>query len=196
MCPCTYARRPTDAHTSSRTHPRTHTYIHPYTHVRTYTRTRRKFSDTKSALQHYQTEFHHQSDSNHFYYPITVQSVSILAPPSIHYLYKASESVIIYYTLSSIRNHLPTIYQPSDIYLLLISHSLSLPTIILHLFHLYPISSLITHHPINMSVCYKTLSILYILVALSSMRVSHLSSPYLFTIIIFIMETVFRANRQ
>ena len=38
MRPRSYARKPTDAHTSSRTHPRTHTYIHPCTH--TYARIR------------------------------------------------------------------------------------------------------------------------------------------------------------
>lgn len=38
MRPCSCARRPTDAHMSSRTHPRAHTYIHPCT--RTYARIR------------------------------------------------------------------------------------------------------------------------------------------------------------
>ena len=33
MRPRSYARKPTDAHTSSRTHPHAHTYIHPCTHV-------------------------------------------------------------------------------------------------------------------------------------------------------------------
>ena len=33
MRPRSYARKPTDAHTSSRTHSRTYTYIHPRTHV-------------------------------------------------------------------------------------------------------------------------------------------------------------------
>ena len=33
MRPRSYARKPTDAHTSSRTHPRAHTYIRPCTHV-------------------------------------------------------------------------------------------------------------------------------------------------------------------
>ena len=56
-----------------------------------------------------------------------------------------------------------------------------------------------THHSINMSVCYKTLSILYILAALSYIAVSHLLQITCFpnpTIIIFIMETIFRANHQ
>ena len=38
MRPRSYARKPTDAHTSSRTHLRTYTYIHPCTH--TYARIR------------------------------------------------------------------------------------------------------------------------------------------------------------
>ena len=73
------------ANPRTRIRPATHTraHIHIYTHVRTYTRTRRNFSDNKSALQHCQTEFHHQSDTIHFCYPITVQSISILAPPLI-----------------------------------------------------------------------------------------------------------------
>ena len=33
MRPRSYARKPTDAHTSSRTHLRAHTYIHPCTHM-------------------------------------------------------------------------------------------------------------------------------------------------------------------
>ena len=106
MRPCSCARRPTDAHMSSRTHPRTPTYIRPcmhtYAHVRTYTRTRRKFSDTKSALQHCQTEFHHQSDSIHFYYSITVQSVSTLASHWLRHLYKLSASTNICHSFTII----------------------------------------------------------------------------------------------
>lgn len=73
-----------------------------YAHIRTYTRTRRKFSDIKSVLQHCQTEFHHQSDTIHFYYPITVQSISILAPYWHHHLYKPSLSVIIFHSFTTI----------------------------------------------------------------------------------------------
>ena len=163
MRPCSCARRPTDAHMSSRTHP--HVYTPMYAHVRTYTRTRRKFSDIKSTLQHCQTEFLHQSDTIHFYYPIAVQSISILAPHWLHTLYKLSSFVThfppIYHSLAIIFqlsvNH-PIICQAN-------SHLLSLPTIILnnpytHYIHRYPIPKQ-TRHPINMSVCYKTLSILY-----------------------------------
>ena len=62
---------------AAHTHAHIYIYTPMYTHVRTYTRTRRKFFDIKSVLQHYQTEFHHQSDSIHFYYSITVQTISI-----------------------------------------------------------------------------------------------------------------------
>ena len=110
-----------------------------YTHVRTYTHTRRNFSNNKSALQHCQTEFHHQSDTIHFYYPITVQSISILAPHWLRHLYKPLPYV----------THLPLIYHPfaiifylPTIYQLLVTH----PSLItLHhlarvIFHLYLIS--------------------------------------------------------
>ena len=89
-----------------------------YAHVRTYTRTRRNFSDNKSAIQHCQTEFHHQSDTIHFYYPIAVQSISILAPHWLRHLYKLSSTDIHYHPLSSIRNYCPTIHR------LLIIHSI------------------------------------------------------------------------
>ena len=102
MRPRSYARKPTDTHTSRRTPPRAYTYTPMYTHVRTYTRTRRNFSDNKSVLHHYQTDFHHQSDTIHFYYPITVQSIPILAPHWQRHLYKLSTSVIICYTFTSI----------------------------------------------------------------------------------------------
>ena len=100
-----------------------------YAHVRTYTRTRRNFSDNKSALQHCQTKFHHQSVTIHFYYPITVQSISILEPHWLHHLYKPLPYV----------THLPLIYHPLATitqlstnfnHLLLISNSLSLLPII------------------------------------------------------------------
>ena len=112
-------------------HAPTHIYVYTpmRTHVRTYTRTRRNFSDNKYALQHYQTEFHHQSDTIHFYYLITVQSISILAPHWRRHLYKLSTIVIICCTFTSIINHYPTIRHPFN-HLSLISHLLSLPFII------------------------------------------------------------------
>ena len=120
---------------------RTHAHIHIYTHVHACTRTRRKFSDTKSALQHFQTEFNHQSDTIHFYCPITVQSISILAPHWLRHLYKLSASVNICRPLSPIRNHCPTIYQ-----LLIIScsspiHYHRFPPYHTHHIPSYPISS-------------------------------------------------------
>ena len=172
MRPRSYARKPTDAYTSSRTHTRTYIYTPMYAHVRTYTRTRRNFSDNKSALQHYQTDFHHQSDTIHFYYPITVQSISILKPHWLRHLYKLLSSVThllhIYHPLPPIRDHYPTIHHLSIIY-----HLISLHHLTHIIFHLYPMSSP-THHPINMSVCYKTLSILYIYSAHPYTTVSHL----------------------
>ena len=93
----------------------THAHIHIYTHVRTYSRTRRKFSDNKSALQHCQTEFHHHSNSIHFYYPITVQSVSILAPHWLRHLYKLLSSTIICYTFTIHYHPLQSIHQLSII---------------------------------------------------------------------------------
>ena len=81
---------------------------------------------------------------------------------------------LICYILSSISNHYPTISQLFN-HLSVISPFII--TITHHLtriiFHLYPISSP-THHLINMSVCYKTLSILYIFAALPYTSVSHL----------------------
>ena len=138
-----------------------------YTRVRTYTRTRRKFFDIKSVLQHYQTEFHHQSDTIHFYYPIAVQSISILAPHWLCHLYKLLTSDIICCTFTIHYQPLPNYPHPFN-HLSVISHLLSLPPIISHtsysIFIWFPIQPI--DHPINMSVCYKTLSILYIFAAL------------------------------
>ena len=162
-----------------------------YAHVRTYTRTRRNFSDNKSALQHYQTELNHQSDIIHLCYPTTVQSISILAPHWLRHLYKLP-SFVTHLQQSS---NYPPIIQSSLAHLPFIITAVHHRTHII--FYLYLMSSP-THHLINMSVCYKTLSILYILAA-SSTTVSHLIQITIFTnptIIIFIMETVFRANHQ
>ena len=73
-----------------------------YAHVRTYTHTRRNFYDNESALHHCQTKFNHQSDSIHFYYPIAVQSISILTPYWLRHLYKLSTSVINYHPFTTI----------------------------------------------------------------------------------------------
>ena len=50
MRPRSYARKPTDAHTSSRTHPRTHTYIYPCTPTYTRIRTREGIFPTTNLL--------------------------------------------------------------------------------------------------------------------------------------------------
>ena len=127
MCAQTHGRAYVQPHTP------THTYVYTpmYTHVRTYTRTRRKFSDNKSALQHCQTEFHHHSNSIHFYYSIAVQSVSILAPHWLRHLYKLSLSVIICCTF-------PTIFQ------LFTNHSIISCSSPIH-YHCFPSSR--TVHP-------------------------------------------------
>ena len=121
------------------------------THVHTYTRTRRKFSDNKSALQHCQTDFHHLSDTIHFYYPIAVQSISILAPPLI---VPSVQTVIIchsFIVIFQLSFHHPIICQPSPIYYHCHPSSRTVyPRII---YHLYSMTSP-THHHINMSVQY------------------------------------------
>lgn len=87
------------------------------------------------------------------------------------------QTVIICHSFSTnlpfISNYLPTI-QSSLAHIQFIFHLLiSLHHLARIIFHLYLISSP-TNHPINMSVCYKTLSILYILSALPYTAVSHL----------------------
>ena len=172
-------------------HTPTHPYVYTpmYAHVRTYTRTRRKFSDIKSTLQHCQTEFLHQSDTIHFYYPIAVQSVSILEPHWLRNLYKLSTFITHF---PPIYNNLPTISKPFIIYSLICRlspiyyHYRPLSwTIHIHIIFIFiQFQVRPTHHPINMSVYYKTLLILYIFRApinnsFSYTAVSHLSSPYL-----------------
>ena len=76
--------------------------------------------------------------------------------------------------LTSSVTHLPpiTIHPPTIYHLSLISYSLSpLPIISTNpsAYHIPSyLMSIPTHHPINMSVCYKTLLILYIFAAFSS----------------------------
>ena len=128
MCAQTHGRAYVQPHTP--THP--YVYTPMYAHVRTYTRTRRNFHDIKSVLQHCQTEFNHQSNTIHFYYPITVQSVSILVPHWLRHLYKPSLSVTY---LQLIYNHLSIIPQLLANYSIICianSHTLSLPSIISH----------------------------------------------------------------
>ena len=206
MRPCSCARRPTDAHMSSRTHPRTPTYIHPCT--RTYARIRAR--------------------EEVFWQQICFTALPNRVPSSVrHHSFILSNRCII-------RIHIDATLAAPSVQTVIICHSFStnLPFIITHLhqspnylpfIHLslisysFPISSYLstishasysifirfpfqpTDHPINMSVCYKSLSILYILSALPYTAVSHLIQISISinpTIIILIMETVFRANHQ
>ena len=181
MRSCSCARRPTDAHMSSRTHPRTpYVYTPMYAHVCTYTRTRENCSDIKicstalsnrvpSSVRHHSLLLsNHCTIRIHIGTTLAAQSVQTV---SICHLFSTN--------LPFISNYLPTIHQ-LFINLSLISHLLSLPPINSHIsysiciwFQVQP-----THHHINMSVCYKTLAILYILAdfssAFSSTTVSHL----------------------
>lgn len=152
-----------------------------YAYVRTYTRTRRNFSDNESALQHYQTVFHHQSDAIHFYYPIAVQTISILEPHWLCHLYKLSASDIICHSFTSVFQ-LST-NRPS-------SRTYHIPS--LSDFHSsqLTISSICQSaiKPCQFSIYYPHSHI---------QQFSHLIQITISinpTIIIFIMETVFRAN--
>ena len=198
MRPRSYARKPTDAHISSRTHSRTYTYIHPCTHTYARIRARVGIFLTPNLL-----------------YSI-VKPSSIISPIPFTSIIQSLYNPYQYWHhigyaictncqhLTSSVTHLPpiTIHPPTIYHLSLISYSLSpLPIISTNpsAYHIPSyLMSIPTHHPINMSVCYKTLSILYILAA-SSTTVSHLIQITIFTnptIIIFIMETVFRANHH
>ena len=126
-----------------------HIYIYTpmYTHVRTYTRTRENFSDCKSAIQHCQTEFHHQSTTIHSYYPITVQSISILTPPSQQHLHKLSASVIVYHPFIIHYHLLQYIHHISATYILLIL--IHLLIILHHLARIIPSLSNFHYHQSN-----------------------------------------------
>ena len=181
MRPRSYARKPTDAHMSSRTHPRTPTYIHPCTH--TYARIRARGGNFLTT---------------NLLYSITKPS-SVISPTPftsiIQSLYNpyqywhhigcaictnCQHLTLICYTFTIHYHPFATITQLSANNSI-ISHSylINFPLLIsLHhlariIFHLY-LMSIPTHHPINMSVCYKTLSILYIFTALPYTTVSHL----------------------
>ena len=195
MRPRSYARKPTNAHTSSRTHPRAHTYIHPCTH--TYARIRAREGNFLTTNLLYSIA---KPSSTISPTPFTSIIQSLYNPyPYWHHIGCA---------ICTNHQHLTPIYHPSSNYPPTIQSSLAhLPFIITASHHneqsihasyqLYLMYSPI-RHPINMTVCYKTLSILYILAA-SSTTVSHLIQITIFTnptIIIFIMETVFRTNHQ
>ena len=192
MCAQTHGCTYVQPHTSTRT------YIYTPTHarVRTYTRTRRKFSDNESALQYYQTEFHHQSVSIHFYCPMAVQSVSTLAPHWLRHLYKPSASVT---HLPSINNHCPTIRQQFNHLLSQLSYIITTDHHLTHIiFHLYIMSS--PNHLTVLSIYQYVIKLYQFSIYLPrSHLLSHIqqiSVPSTYTIIIFIMETVFRPNYQ
>ena len=135
MRPRSYARKPTDAHTSSRTHPRAHTYIHPCTHTYARIHTREGNFLTTNMLYSIAKP---SSIINPSPFTSIVQS---LYNPYWHHIGCAictncQHLPLICYILSSISNHYPTIYQ------LLVAH---LSLITLHhlarvIFHLYLIS--------------------------------------------------------
>ena len=170
MRPRSYARKPTDAHTSSRTHLRTYTYIHPCTHTYARIRAREGIFLTTNLLYNIAkptsiislTAFTSIIQSPYNPYPYWYH-IGCGVCTNYHYL----TSIIIY--SEPLANHFQLSANRSIISHLYLIHYHCHPssrTVHPHIiYHLYPITSL-THHPINMSVCYKTLSILYILAAL------------------------------
>ena len=130
-----------------------------------------------------------------------------MAPHWLRNLYKLSSFVAHF---PPIYNNLPTISKPFIIYSLICRlspiyyHCRPLSwTIHIHIIFIFiQFQVRPTRHPINMSVWYKTLSILYIFATFSTTPFPHNTdrlpptSPIRFTIIIFIMETVFRLNHQ
>ena len=122
MRPRSYARKPTDAHMSSRTHPRAHTYIHPCTH--TYARIRARegnfltpnlfYSIVKPSSIINPTPFTSIIQSLYNPYPYWHHIGFAICTNCCH----LSSSDIHYHPLSSIRNYCPTIHR------LLIIHSI------------------------------------------------------------------------
>ena len=162
MCAQTHGCAYVQPHTP--THP--YVYTSMYAHVRTYTRTRRKFSDSKSALQHCQTEFHHQSDSIHFYYPFAVQFIFILAPHWLRNLYKLPSFVahfpLIYHSLSHIYINFQTIYHSFNhpfIHLSLISYSFPISSYLSTISHAsYSIFIRFPFQPTILSICQSVIN--------------------------------------
>ena len=114
MRPRSYARKPTDAHTSSRTHPRAHTYIHPCTH--TYARIRARegiflttnllYSITKPSSIISPTAFTSIIQSLYNPYPYWHHIGCAICTNCRHLS-------LICHQLSSISNYLPTIRRSS-----------------------------------------------------------------------------------
>ena len=128
-----------------------------------------------------------------------------MEPHWLRNLYKLSTFVTHF---PPIYNNLPTISKPFIIYSLICRlspiyyHCRPLSwTIHIHIIFIFIKFQVRPTHHINMSVCYKTISILYILATFSTppllSRTNRLlvSSPYLIHFI-FIMEIVFRPNHQ
>ena len=139
MRPRSYARKPTDAHTSSRTHSRTYTYIHPRMHMYARIRAREGNFLTSNLL-----------------YSIVKQS-SFISPTPFTSIIQSLYNPYQYWNhiggvictncqhLSPIYNNLPTIPQPFNHFSLIsqiISHLLSIHHLARIIFHLYPISNL------------------------------------------------------
>ena len=135
MRPRSYARKPTDAHTSSRTHLRAHTYIHPCTHMYARIRAREGIFLTTNLLYN------------------IVKPSSIISPTPFTSIIQSLYNPYPYWHhigcaictncqhLSTSDAHLPSISQLSANYSIICSansHTLSLPTIISN--------NLYTHH--------------------------------------------------
>ena len=168
MRPRTCARKPTDAHTSSRTHIRAHTYIRPCTHVYARIRSREGNFLTTNLL-----------------YSIAKPS-SIISPTpftsiiqSLYNPYQYWNHIggvictncqhlpLICYILSSISNHYPTIHHLSFISHLSPIHYHCFPSSHTHhILFLSNVQSNSSSYQYVSSIYYKTLSILYISAAL------------------------------
>ena len=163
MRPRSYARKPTDAHTSSRTHPRAHTYIHPCTHMYASIRAREGNFLTSNLL-----------------YSIT-KPTSIISPTPfisiIQPLYNPYQYwhhigcaictncqhlplicytfTIHYHPLPPICDHYPTIHRLLIIHSIICpanSHTLSLPTIISNSPSTHHIPSLSNFHSNQLTI--------------------------------------------
>ena len=123
MRPCSCARRPTDAHMSSRTRSRTHTYIHPCTHTYARIRAREGIFLTPNL-------FYSIVKPNSIINPTPFTSIIQSLYNSYPYWHHIGCGICTnYHHLSLIYSHLPTIFPPSN-HLSAISHLLSLPPII------------------------------------------------------------------
>ena len=118
MRPRSYARKPTDAHTSSRTHPRAHTYIHPCTH--TYARIRAREGNFLTTNLFYSII----KPSSIISPTVLTSIIQSLYNPYQYWNHIDCTICTNYHHLSLIYSHLPTIFPPFN-HLSAISHSLS-----------------------------------------------------------------------